>query len=211
MHLGPVSDLTIEAFIQKTERFIWFLNQEHSHQIVSQFCFNQIIQWDFIHEKAPHFSGLLEAAVKSFKTRLKRVTTNFKLTCEKFFTVLTQIEACLNSQPLTHTHCNNDGVEALTPRHFLIGRPLLRLYRMPLIQINPSPYLNAGTYVKYINSLKGYTKWNKSTCNVKTGNVVIVCKDGFLPTKIIGHGKSNRHPSRTRWHCTCCNHQNLNR
>ena len=53
VHLDPVSDLTIEAFIQRTEKFT--LNQEHSQQIVPQFCSNQIIQWDFIYEK-PHTS-----------------------------------------------------------------------------------------------------------------------------------------------------------
>ena len=73
---------------------------------------------------APHFSGLWEAAVKSFKTHLKRVTTNVKLTYEELSTVLTQIEACLNSRLLTRMCCDDDGVEALTPGHFLIGRPI---------------------------------------------------------------------------------------
>ena len=132
VHLEPVSDLTTEAFIATLRRFvsrrgkpsvIWsdhgsnfigaakelkdlfeFLNQKRSRQIVSQFCSNQNIQWDFIPERAPHFGGLWEAAVKSFKTHLKRVTTNVKLTYEELSTVLTQIEACLNSRPLMHSY-----------------------------------------------------------------------------------------------------------
>ena len=146
VHLEPVSDLTTEAFIATLRWFvsrrgkpsvIWsdhgsnfigaakelkdlfeFLNQKRSIQIVSQFCSNQNIQWDFIPERAPHFGGLWEAAVKSFKTHLKRVTTNVKLTYEELSTVLTQIEACLNSRPLTRMYCNDDGVEALTPGTF---------------------------------------------------------------------------------------------
>ncbi len=40
-------------------------------------------------------------------------------------TVLTQIEACLNSRPLTRLPCDdNDGIQILTSGHFLIGRPL---------------------------------------------------------------------------------------
>ncbi len=41
-------------------------------------------------------------------------------------TVLTQIEACLNSRPLTRLPCDDDddGIQVLTPGHFLIGRSL---------------------------------------------------------------------------------------
>ena len=39
-------------------------------------------------------------------------------------TALCQVKACLNSLPLTPTPNNDDGLEALTPSHFLIGRPL---------------------------------------------------------------------------------------
>ena len=48
------------------------------------------------------------------KTHLRRVVS----------TVLTQIESCLNSCPLAPLQCDEDGIEALTPGHFLIGKPL---------------------------------------------------------------------------------------
>lgn len=55
------------------------------------------------------------------KTHLKRAV---KLTFEELTTVLTQIEACLNSRPLIPLPCDDDGIDILTPRHLLIGRPL---------------------------------------------------------------------------------------
>ncbi len=71
---------------------------------------------------APHFGGLWEATVKTHLTRMVR---NFKLDFEEMCTVLTQIEACLNSRPLGILPPNDDdGIEMLTPGHFLIGRPL---------------------------------------------------------------------------------------
>ena len=36
-------------------------------------------------------------------------------------------EVCLNSRPLVSLPCDDDGVEALTPGHFLIGRPMKAL------------------------------------------------------------------------------------
>ena len=91
---------------------------------ISEFCSVQNIKWRFIQESAPHFGDLWEAAVKSMKSHLKHVIGNVKLTFEEFTMVLAQIESCLNSQPLVPLPCDDDVVEALTPGHFLIGRPL---------------------------------------------------------------------------------------
>ena len=40
----------------------------------------------------------------------------------------TQVEACLNSKPLVALNSpGDDGIETLTPGHFLIGQPLCAL------------------------------------------------------------------------------------
>ena len=91
---------------------------------ISDFCSTQNIVWKFIPECAPHFEGLWEAAVKSMKFHFKQIVGNTKLTFEELMTVLTQIESCLNSRPLAPLPCDEDGIEALTPGHFLIGQPL---------------------------------------------------------------------------------------
>ena len=101
VHLELVSDLTSQAFIAALRRFIsrrgkpsliWsdngtnftgasrelkefydFLKQRKTQQNISEFCFNQAMQWKFIPEHSPHFGGIWEAAVKSMKTHLKRI------------------------------------------------------------------------------------------------------------------------------------------
>ena len=71
----------------------------------------------------PSFGGLWEAAVKSFKYHFRRIVGGVWLTFEELTTVLTQIETCLNSRPLTLLPHPEDGIEALTPGHFLVGAP----------------------------------------------------------------------------------------
>ena len=153
VHLELVSDLSTECFIACLRRFvarrgkpcsIWsdhgtnfvganrvlrelctFLMSKQAEETISTFCSTQGVSWHFIPEKAPHFGGLWEAAVKSFKIHLRRVVGDAKLTFEEMSTVLSQIEACLNSRPLgTLPPNDDDGIEILTPGHFLIGRPL---------------------------------------------------------------------------------------
>ena len=102
-----------------------FLKEKNTNEVICNFCSKQSITWDFIPEHAPHFGGLWEAAVKSFKRHLSRIVGDVKLTFEEMTTTLTQIEACLNSRPLTPLPTSEDAdFEVLTPGHFIIGRPL---------------------------------------------------------------------------------------
>ena len=58
------------------------------------------------------------------KAHLRRVLGSVRLTYEELSTVLVQVEACLNSCPLVPLPADDDGIGALTPGHFLVGRPL---------------------------------------------------------------------------------------
>ena len=153
VHLEAVSDLTSAAFIADLRRFIarrgyltliWsdngtnfvganselkelhtFLSQQKTVTAVSEFCTSHRIEWRFIPGRTPHFCGLWEVAVKSTKKHLRR---NVRLTFEELTTVLTQIETCLNSRPMVPFDLpDDDGIDVLTPGHFLIGHPICAL------------------------------------------------------------------------------------
>ena len=145
VHLELVSDLTcLRRFIARRGKStsIWsdhgtnfvganrVLKELHAlilspntNQTIHEFCSTQGIDWHFITER------LWEAAVKS---HLTKVVGNSKLDFEEMCTVL---EACLNSRPVPHN--DDEGIEMLTPGHFLIGRPIPTSERSPKMVFVP--------------------------------------------------------------------------
>ena len=223
VHIELASDLTAEAFIACLRRFIsrrgkpaliWsdhgtnfvgaareikeivaFLDDQKSQDAISQFCSVQGIQWKFIPEHSPHFGGLWEAAVKSMKKHLKHAVGSMKLTFEELTTILTQVEACLNSRPLVSLPSDDDGIGALTPGHFLIGRPLealpdpsfsyrslTLLRRWHLCQALVRLFWQRWS-TEYLTSLKRYTKWHHPSRNLRVGDIVVLQEDNLVPTK----------------------------
>lgn len=69
--------------------------------------------------------GLWEAGVKSFKIHLEKMSQTQKFTFEELATLLTQIESCLNSRPLSPLSEQPTNIKPLTPGHFLLDTPLL--------------------------------------------------------------------------------------
>jgi hypothetical protein len=107
----------LKAFFKSEE----FLRQVHNCAANTQF------QWHFIPPNSPHFGGLWEAGIKSLKCRWKRIVGKALLTFEEFSTLITQVEACLNSQPLIALSNEPDDPSYLSPGHFLIDAPLTSL------------------------------------------------------------------------------------
>ena len=212
VHLELVSDLTTDAFIATLRRFIARRGKPHliwsdhgtnfvgavrelDNSLTSSRTKKQSITWKFRPERTPHFGGLWEAAVKSMKAHLKRVIGQTKLTFEEFVTILTQVEACLNSRPLTPLLCDGDTVEPLMPGHFLIGRPLEALpdppasYRsMSLLRRWHLCQLSVRHFWKrwsseYINILRRFNKWHSPSRNVQVNDIIVLQEDNLVPTR----------------------------
>lgn len=76
--------------------------------------------------------------MRSTKSCLKRILGKASLNFEELTTILTEVEAVLNSRPLTYIHNELDEPQPLTPAHFLVGN---RLTSLPpkTIASNPQP------------------------------------------------------------------------
>ncbi|GFX50155.1 transposable element Tc3 transposase [Trichonephila clavipes] len=160
---------------------------------LAEFLTNESIEWNFIPPRSPNHGGLWEAGVKAFKFHLKRVVGNAHLTLEEFITILCEIEAVLNSRPLTPLTSNFDDFETLTPGHFLVGRPLTSIVEAQITNINENQ-LSRWERVKkntqhiyklwkrdYLNNLQERHKWKFNKNNVSVGTLVLI-KDENLPS-----------------------------
>ncbi|XP_064650018.1 uncharacterized protein LOC135501704 [Lineus longissimus] len=80
------------------------------------------IKWHFNPPAAPHFGGAWERLVSSVKRALSATLKNTLVTDTVLRTALIEVEAVLNSRPLTHNSPDPDDFSAVTPNHFLLGR-----------------------------------------------------------------------------------------
>ena len=163
VHIEVVNDLTTEAFLASLRRFTSrrglpatiysdhgsnfaganndlkalykLLESSDTISSIQSFLLSNKVTWQHIPERAPHFGGLWEAAVKSTKFHLKRVIGQRKLTESEFNTVVIQVEACLNSGPLGPlTGHSPDGSSPLTPSHLINGGSMQAYPETPLLK-----------------------------------------------------------------------------
>nr|XP_018895666.1 PREDICTED: uncharacterized protein LOC109029600 [Bemisia tabaci] len=221
VHLELVSDLTTVSFIEALRRFIarrglpadifsdnatnfvgaknqlkelYTLLSDQKHQTqVSAFSLKYEIQWHFIPARSPNFGGLWEAAVKSFKHHLHRVIGTDLFTYDEFTTFLYEIEAVLNSRPLTPISSDPNDLLVLTPGHFLIGDSLkslphedfrdVKMNRLSTWQHiqQAKQHFWARWSREYLNELTVRHKWTKNSPNIKEGTLVMLKEDNVPP------------------------------
>ncbi|KAL4104092.1 hypothetical protein QTP88_019405 [Uroleucon formosanum] len=220
MHLELVSDLTTNAFMTALFRFMArrghcshiyndngtnFVGAEKElrpyfkvlsgKRSIQEMVSNHGIQWHFIPPAAPHFGGLWEAAVKSAKTHLKKISGCALLNFEEMTTLLCRIETVLNNRPLTPTsNCPSDYT-ALTPAHFLVGGnlllppepdcpevPLNKLKRWKLVCGMAQGFWRRWS-AEYLPQLQVRGKWTKPSREIKVGDLEILKTDNLATMK----------------------------
>lgn len=176
--------------ICKLSKFFGELQQDNSFR---NFCLESRIDWQFIPPRSPHHGGLWESAIKSAKHLLVRTMGNSTLTFEDMLTLMTQVEAVLNSRPLTPLSSNPSDLLALTPSHFLIGESLMalpqrnvtetaenRLDKYHAIQRMYQLFWKRWSH-EYLSSLQDRSKWRQQGQNVQPGTMVLLMEDNVPP------------------------------
>lgn len=69
---------------------------------LQDYCSQRRIEWKFIAERAAWWGGFWERLIRTVKTSLRKILGKAKLTPEELTTVLYEVEAVVNSRPLTY-------------------------------------------------------------------------------------------------------------
>ena len=144
VHLELINDMSTEEFLLCFRRFIarrgiprqilsdnakqfktasTVLNKVWSNVLTSDqvnvFSTDQGIEWKFIVDLAPWMGGLYERLVGLSKRALRKTIGNGCLTESQLVTVLTEIEAMINSRPLVYLDDDVNSYSVITPASFL--------------------------------------------------------------------------------------------
>ena len=208
LHLELTPDLGHPALIRALRRF--FSRRGVSSLIISDnftsFKASQVktfirlnrVTWKFIVELSPWWGGFYERLVQVVKHCLKKVIGRAALTFEELNTVLTEIEAVVNSRPLTYVS-NDLESEPLTPSHLLHGRTIANVYseaetvlplndddlrnRLKYLQTVLNHYWNRF-YHEYTVALRErmiYDQKKRSDDPITVGDVVLIKDDKKTP------------------------------
>ncbi|XP_057339521.1 uncharacterized protein LOC130677020 [Microplitis mediator] len=221
VHLELVTDLTTEAFIASLKRFfarrgkstdiysdngtnfvgnsrelneLYTLLHSTEHKTTMQhYMLQQKINWHFIPPRAPHFGGLWEAAVKSFKKHFVRTVGDTPLTYDQLETYIVEIEAILNSRPISPLSSDPNDILPLTPGHFLIGGPLTTFPQVDFTDTKSnrlSAWQHAQQmkqhfwqrwYKEYLHQLIMRPSHCQRSSNLEVGTLVLISEDNLPP------------------------------
>ena len=130
--------------------------------------------------------GVWERMVRSVKTTMKVIINDQAVSDYVLLTIFTEIEALVNSRPLTHVSDDINDLESLTPSHFLIGRPNKNLqpclvydkevtFKQRWRQVQAITNQFWGRWIReYLPTLTTRNKWYLTTNKPAIGDLVLL-------------------------------------
>jgi hypothetical protein len=108
---------------QQADRWLKAAWRHASSTAAQEFSASRRVVWKFIPAKAPWWGGFYERLIGSVKRHLVRSLGRSRLSFEELTTLLVEVEATINSRPLTTVSEDSSEHLILSPAHFLTVEP----------------------------------------------------------------------------------------
>ena len=149
------------------------------------------IQWTFNPPSASHFGGIWERQIRTVRKILTAVLHEQTIVEDNLRTLFCEIEAIINSRPLTTVSDDPSDLSPLTPNHLLhqrSGIPLPPGIFDPADSISRKRWKQvqylADIFWKrwskeYLTALQERSKWRRPVRNLRDGDVVLVVENSM--------------------------------
>jgi hypothetical protein len=156
---------------------------------------NQHVRWKFITERASHRGGHWERVCRQIKEPLRRVLGKALLTYSEMYTVLTDIEAIINSRPLTYIGDDIRDGRIITPALLAINKDLgsipdkipttaqVSLKDRYRYQARLQNHFWDRWQREYLPRLTIRQKWTQEEVPLKQGDIVLISDDNLTRGK----------------------------
>ena len=210
IHLEILPDLSADAFIDALRRFICrrgqpkrlvsdngtnfvgayrqlgnALKDTSGSRKLRAYLQSSAIEWRFNPPAASHFGGVWERLIRSVRRAYNATMYHGFLSDYELQTVTCEIEAVVNSRPVTHVSDDKDDDEPLTPSHLLaLGRTAAP---PPVVGSEGDQYRRRWRYIQhlvdrfwkrwvreYLPTIQHRRKWLHDTPNTHVGDIVLV-------------------------------------
>ena len=117
-----VSD-NASTYLAAADELQCLLQSEHLIEVLGR----RGVLWHFIPKRTPWYGGWWECLIGLAKMSLKKVLGRSRVTLPVLQTLVVEVEATLNDQPLTYVSPEFNDAEPLTPAHLLHGHRIMSL------------------------------------------------------------------------------------
>ena len=163
--------------------------EEWNGQQINEFMIQRNIKWVFNPPSASHQGGVWERCVRSIRRILSSLTQEQKLDDEALATLTCEIEAIVNSRPITKVSDDPRDLQPLTPNHLLLlrngpqlppgaftGDEIYARRRWRQVQHLADTFWRRWTR-EYLPQLQQRQKWFHEKRNLAVGDIVLIVDD----------------------------------